>query len=61
MDVNEENITREMNTGTGITFIPWCNGQEISGHDGKGVLVKFDGFNYLQLGSSKTITVMPVI
>ena len=58
--VNEVNIKREMNAETGIAFIPWCNGQDIHGH-GKGVLVKFDGFNYLQLGSSKTITVMPVI
>ncbi len=41
MHVNEENIARE--AGTGIAFIPWCNGQVIRGH-GKGVLVKFDGF-----------------
>jgi hypothetical protein len=58
--VTEDNIRREMNAETGITFIPWCNGQDISGQ-GKGVLVKFDGYKYLQFPASKTITVMPVI
>ena len=58
--VNEVNIKCEMKAGTGITFIPWCNGQDIHGH-GKGVLVKFDGFRYLQAGGSKKFTVMPVI
>jgi hypothetical protein len=58
--VNEVNISSRIHAETGIAFIPWCNGQVIHGH-GKGVLVKFDGFNYLQLGSSKTFTVMPVI
>jgi hypothetical protein len=58
--VNEENITSRIDAETGIAFIPWCNGQVIRGR-GRGVLVKFDGFRYLQAGSSKNITVMPVI
>ncbi len=58
--VNEENIAHISDAGTGFAFIPWCNGQVIRGH-GKGVLVKFDGFRYLQAGSSKKFTVMPVI
>jgi hypothetical protein len=58
--VNEENIKSRMSDKTGITFIPWCNGQVIREY-GTGVLVKFDGFKYHQAGSSKKYTVMPVI
>ena len=57
--VNEENIASRIDAGTGIAFIPWCNGQFIRGH-GMGVLVKFDGFIYLQVGASKKLAVMPV-
>ncbi len=59
MRVNEENIASRIDAGTGIAFIPWCNGQFIRGH-GMGVLVKFDGFIYFQAGASKKLTVMPV-
>jgi hypothetical protein len=59
MIVNEEIITSQINAETGNAFIPWCNGQVIRGH-GMGILVKFDGFRYLQAGSSKNYTVRPV-
>ena len=49
--VDEENIAERSDAGTGITFIPWCNGP-IWGHD-IGVLVQFYGFRYHQAGSSK--------
>jgi len=43
----------------GQTVIPWCNGQVIQGYEGKGVLVKNDGYVYLQLKDSE-IRVIPI-
>ena len=52
--VNEENIARLISdAGTGFALIQWCHGQVIKGKEGKGVLVKFNGFVYLQLGSGE--------
>ena len=51
-------LTRLIDAGNGIAFIPWCSGRIIRGH-GKGILVKFDRFMYLN--TSKTFAVMPVI
>ena len=55
---NEQTLTPLIDAGNGIAFIPWCSGRIIRGH-GKGILVKFDGFMYLN--TSKTFAVMPVI
>ena len=59
--VTEDNIASRLHAETEHAFIPWCNGLDIRGH-GRGVLVKFDGFIYHQVGSeSKSkLTVIPV-
>ena len=57
--VNVDNIASRFHTETEHAFIPWCNGLVVRGH-GRGVLVKFDGFIYQQVGGSKKLTAMPV-
>jgi len=59
--VNEPNIAHRMDAVTGILFIPWCNGQVIQGYEGKGVLIKNDGYIYLQLnGDDSKIRAIPI-
>jgi hypothetical protein len=54
--VNEVNLSRLISdAGTGFAFIPWCNGQVIKGYEGKGVLVKFNGFVYIQFRSGEKV------
>lgn len=61
VNVNEPNIAHRMDAVTGILFIPWCNGQVIQGYEGKGVLIKNDGYIYLQLnGDDSKIRVIPI-
>lgn len=60
--VNEVNLKRLISyAGTGFAFIQWCNGQVIKGYEGQGVIVKFNGFVYIQLGSAENRTkVIPI-
>ena len=62
VNVNEVNLARLISdAGTGFAFIQWCNGQVIKGYEGKDVLVKFNGFVYIQLGSAENRTkVIPI-
>jgi len=47
--------------GNGYAFIQWCNGHVIKGYEGKGILVKFDGFVYIQPGSAENnMKVIPI-
>ena len=56
VNVNEVNLSRLISdAGTGFAFIQWCNGRVIKGYEGKGVLVKFNGFVYIQLRSGEKV------